>query len=58
MIRKRGKFWILYDSEGNRVLGRHRSAKKARKQEIAIRLSKLRKQRRIPHYSRKRKTRR
>jgi hypothetical protein len=40
MIRKEGKEWVLYTSDGKKVLGRHTSRKKAIAQEIAINIEK------------------
>jgi len=42
MIKKVGDMWYLYDSEGRKVLGKHKSRKDAVKQEIAINMSKAR----------------
>jgi len=43
MIKKIGTKWVLYDSKGVRVLGRHDTKQDALKQERAIQLSKARK---------------
>lgn len=43
MIKKVGTKWVLYDSKGERVLGRHGSKEAALRQERAIQLSKARK---------------
>ncbi len=43
MIKKVGTKWVLYDSKGKRVLGRHDTKQDALKQERAIQLSKARK---------------
>ncbi len=43
MIKKIGSKWVLYDSKGTRVLGRHDTKEEALKQERAIQLSKARK---------------
>jgi hypothetical protein len=49
MILKENGEYILYDSTGERVLGRHTTRAKALAQEIAIRISKARRAgRRIP----------
>jgi hypothetical protein len=56
MIRKRkrcsaGKcrtVYVLLTSDGSRVLGVHLDAEGARRQEVAVRLSKLRAQGRVP----------
>lgn len=48
MIRKEGRFYVLRSRSTGRVLGRHSTKKKAMRQETAIRLSKLRAQKRIP----------
>ncbi len=42
MIVKRGKIWILYTSDGSRVLGRHKTRADAVRQERAINISKAR----------------
>ncbi len=38
MIRKEGDFWVLRSRETGRVLGRHKTKKKAVRQEKAIRM--------------------
>ena len=43
MIRKQGNKYVLYTSDGSRVLGTHESRTQAEAQERAIKLSKLRK---------------
>ena len=43
MIKKVGDTWVLYSADGSRVLGRHRSRRKAQAQEVAINISKARK---------------
>jgi len=43
MIKHIGKEWILYDSAGTRVLGRHPTKTAAMRQERAIQISKARK---------------
>lgn len=48
MIEKHGKQWVLWDAKGTRILGIHETRQKAERQELAVRLSKLRKQGRIP----------
>jgi len=40
MIKKQGKQWVLYDSSGKKVLGRHPSRAAALAQETAINISK------------------
>jgi hypothetical protein len=42
MIKKVGSKWVLYDSKGKRVLGRHGSKADALRQERAIQASKHR----------------
>jgi hypothetical protein len=42
MIRKEGRVWVLYTSDGKRVLGRHKTRADAVRQERAINLSKAR----------------
>jgi len=36
MIRKEGSVWVLYTSDGKRVLGKHKTKKGAVAQEMAI----------------------
>jgi hypothetical protein len=36
MIRKEGNEWVLYTSDGSRVLGRHKTKEEALRQERAI----------------------
>lgn len=48
MVKREGKFWVLRSRRGGRVLGRHRSKRQAERQETAIRLSRLRREGRIP----------
>jgi hypothetical protein len=43
MIKHIGKKWVLYDSQGQRVLGRHSTKRDALRQERAIQISKARK---------------
>ncbi len=43
MIKKVGRKWVLFDSKGDRVLGRHETRADALRQERAIRISKARK---------------
>lgn len=40
MIRKEGAEWVLYTSDGKRVLGRHKTKKDALAQERAIQMRK------------------
>jgi hypothetical protein len=40
MIVKKGKKWILYTKDGKKVLGTHSSRGDARRQEMAIEISK------------------
>lgn len=40
VIRKKRNYWYLYTKDGNKVLGKHKTKKKAIKQEIAINISK------------------
>lgn len=40
MIKKEGDHWVLYTSDGSKVLGKHKSKKKAIAQEIAININK------------------
>lgn len=54
MIRHEGKSWVLRSRTTGRILGRHSTKRKAEKQEIAIRLSKLRAQGRIPKRKKRR----
>jgi len=42
MIKKRGAIWVLYTSDGKRVLGRHKTKASAVRQERAINISKAR----------------
>ena len=42
MIKRVGTKWVLYDSKGQRVLGRHDTREEALRQERAINLSKAR----------------
>jgi hypothetical protein len=42
MIKHVGHKWVLYTSNGKKVLGRHDSYEEARKQEVAIFLSEKR----------------
>lgn len=42
MIKKVGKKWVLYTSDGKRVLGTHKTKKEAESQEAAINISKAR----------------
>jgi hypothetical protein len=42
MIKKQGKIWVLYTSDGSRVLGRHKTRAGAVRQERAINISKAR----------------
>lgn len=48
VIRKKGRQYCLYSRRSGRKLGCHPSRKKAEKQELAITLSRLRKEGRIP----------
>jgi hypothetical protein len=48
MIKKEHGYWVLRSKRSHRVLGRHKTKRQAEKQETAIRLSKLRRQGRIP----------
>lgn len=43
MIRRVGKHFVLYSSDGSKVLGKHPSREKAEAQEAAINISKARK---------------
>ncbi len=43
MIKKIGNQWVLFDSKGQRVLGRHETKEDALRQERAIQISKARK---------------
>jgi hypothetical protein len=43
MIKKIGRKWVLFDSKGERVLGRHETKEDALRQERAIHISKARK---------------
>jgi hypothetical protein len=43
MIVKKGNQWVLYNSDGTKVLGRHPSKKAAIAQEVAINISKAKK---------------
>ncbi len=40
MIKKSGDKWKLYTKDGSRVLGNHSSKRRAKQQEIAIKISK------------------
>jgi hypothetical protein len=40
MIKRIGDLWILFDSDGRRVLGKHKTKKEAEKQESAINIAK------------------
>lgn len=40
MIKKVGKKWVLYNSTGTKILGRHDSKSEAEKQEVAIIIAK------------------
>lgn len=42
MIKKQGRTWVLYTSDGKRVLGKHKSRASAVRQERAINISKAR----------------
>ena len=42
MIKHLGRKWVLYDSKGERVLGRHDTKAEALRQERAIQISKAR----------------
>lgn len=42
MIKKEGRQWVLYTSDGSRVLGRHKTRADAVRQERAINISKAR----------------
>lgn len=42
MIKKEGHVWVLYTSDGSRVLGRHETRADAVRQERAVNLSKAR----------------
>lgn len=48
MIRHYFKKWFLYSSDGKKILGVHKTLKDAQAQELAIKLSKLRREGRIP----------
>lgn len=48
MIRKERGEWVLRSRKTGRVLGRHKAREDAIKQEVAIKLSQLRRQGRIP----------
>jgi len=39
-IHKEGNQWVLYTKDGSRVLGKHSTKEEAKKQEIAIEISK------------------
>lgn len=41
MIRKEGNVWVLYTSDGKRVLGKHKTKKEAQAQERAIQARRL-----------------
>ena len=43
MIKRVGRKWVLYDSKGERVLGRHDTKAAALRQERAIQIAKARK---------------
>ena len=43
MIKKQGKEYILYSEDGSKILGRHPTKSKAIAQEIAINISKHKK---------------
>ncbi len=55
MIKKHGTIWILYTSDGSRILGRHKTRADAVRQERAINISKAR---RAGHHIPKRPARR
>lgn len=55
LIRHEGRYWVLRSKRSGRVLGKHPTKRKAEKQELAIRLSKLRAQGRIPKRKRRRR---
>lgn len=42
MIKKEGKQYVLYTSDGKKVLGRHATRADAKRQEAAINISKAR----------------
>jgi len=42
MIKHVGRKWVLYDSKGERVLGRHDTKEEALRQERAINIAKAR----------------
>jgi hypothetical protein len=42
MIKKVGKKWYLYSSDGKKILGRHPTKAAAKRQEAAINLAKAR----------------
>jgi len=42
MIKKAGKGWILYNHDGTKILGHHKSKASAERQERAINISKAR----------------
>ena len=40
MIKRIGDLWVLFDSDGRRVLGKHKTKKEAEGQEAAINIAK------------------
>ena len=58
MIRKEGGYYVLRSKRSHRVLGRHKTKRGAERQELAIRLQKLRAEGRIPKRGRTRRRRR
>lgn len=40
MIKREGSQYVLYSSDGSKVLGRHRSKADAKRQEVAIQIAK------------------